>query len=420
MVSRIFLTSLLTLASAQSIGKLPEVHPKLQTWKCTKARGCKSQTSQIVLDALSHPLYQVNAPTLNCGDWGNGPNKTVCPDAATCAQNCIVEGIADYTKYGVKTEGANLHLNQLMDGKSVSPRVYLLDEAGENYEMLKLTGGELTFDVDSSKLPCGMNGALYLSEMEADGGKSKSSVATTGARYGSGYCDAQCYVYPFVNGEANLKAQGACCNEMDIWEANARATSIAPHVCNQTSLYRCTGPECEFNGVCDKWGCSYNPYGLGQHSYYGPSKQYTVDTSRPFTVVTQFPADANGKMTSIRRLYVQDGKIIKNAAVNITGTKAFDELNTEFCSRPGGGTFIPLGGIEGMGSALSRGMVLIFSVWWDVGGFMQWMDGGNAGPCNTTEGDPKNIVKIQPDPAVTFSGIRWGEIDSTYRARSME
>lgn len=45
-----------------------------------------------------------------------------------------------------------------------SPRVYLLNEAEDAYEMLQLTGQEFAFDVDMSKLPCGMNSALYLSE----------------------------------------------------------------------------------------------------------------------------------------------------------------------------------------------------------------------------------------------------------------
>ncbi|KAG9237477.1 putative endo-beta-1,4-glucanase celB [Amylocarpus encephaloides] len=321
-----------------------------------------------------------------------------------------MEGISDYASYGVRTEGANLYMKQLIDGRTVSPRVYLLDEAGENYEMLKLTGREFSFDVDMSKLPCGMNGALYLSEMEADGGKSE--LNTGGAAYGSGYCDAQCYVYPFVNGVANMKAQGACCNEMDIWEANARATSIAPHVCNQTSLYKCTGAECEFDGVCDKWGCSYNPYALGNKDYYGQGLQ--VDTNKPMTVVTQFPANAEGTMTAIRRLYVQDGKVIKNAALMVDGEAQFDEVNNEYCSRPGGGTYMNLGATEGMGGALSRGMVLIFSIWWDVGGFMNWLDNGSTGPCNATEGDPNVITQVQPDPAVVFSNVKWGEIDSTY------
>lgn len=72
-----------------------------------------------------------------------------------------------------------------------------------------------------------------------------------------------------------------------------------------------------------------------------------------------------------------------------------------------------------MGDAMSRGMVLIFSIWWDEGGFMQWMDGNStgAGPCNATEGDPKNIRLIEPNPAVTFSAVKWGEIGSTYKLK---
>jgi len=73
-----------------------------------------------------------------------------------------------------------------------------------------------TFDVDVSDLPCGMNGALYLSAMEMDGGRSKLNPA--GATYGTGYCDAQCFnTSAFINGVANVNELGACCNEMDIW-----------------------------------------------------------------------------------------------------------------------------------------------------------------------------------------------------------
>lgn len=48
---------------------------------------------------------------------------------------------------------------------------------------------------------------------------------------------------------------------------------------------------------------------------------------------------------------------------------------------------------------MSRGMVLAFAVWWDVGGFMDWLDGtaSGAGPCNSTEGNPEFIKTIQQD-----------------------
>ncbi|KAH7321982.1 concanavalin A-like lectin/glucanase domain-containing protein, partial [Rhexocercosporidium sp. MPI-PUGE-AT-0058] len=406
----------LTLTAALTPGPNPEVHPKLTTWKCTKAGGCKAQNSVIVLDQLAHPVYQVNNPSQNCGVWGSAPNATVCPDEATCAKNCIVDGISNYEKYGVKTKGDTLYMSQLDKNRNVvSPRAYLLNQKGDKYEMLKLSGNELSFDVDSSKLPCGMNGALYLSEMEEDGGK--SDLNPTGASYGGGYCDAQCFTFPFVNGVGNIDAKGACCNEMDIWEANAAATSIAPHTCNQTSLYKCTPGECAFDGVCDKWGCAYNPYGQGNKKYYG--RGLKVDTNRPFTVVTQFP-EVNGVMTEIRRLYVQDGKVIKNAAVNTTGVPGIDFINdANLCGKPGVATrYMDLGGTAGMGKALARGMVLIFSVWWDDSGFMNWLDSGNAGPCNATEGDPKVVLKVEPNPAVTWSKVKWGEIGSTYSGSS--
>ena len=189
---------LLGLTSAQTPGKSPEVHPRLQTYRCNLEDGCVRRNSQIVLDDLAHPVHQLVDTSLGCGNWGSAPNATVCPDEATCAKNCIVEGISDYAAYGITTSGNSMTMHQLVNGSDVSPRCYLLQENGEEYEMLKLTGNELSFDVDVSKLPCGMNGALYLSEMSETGGR--STLNPGGATYGTGYCDAQCYTYPFVNG----------------------------------------------------------------------------------------------------------------------------------------------------------------------------------------------------------------------------
>jgi cellulase len=405
-------SALLGLAAAQHPGSGPENHPRLTTWKCTIAGGCIEQNSAIVADALSHWVHQVDTPSLGCGDWGNPPNSTVCPDAETCQKNCVMEGIADYSQNGVTTDGAALTLDMLADnGNTLSPRVYLLSEDEQTYEMIQLTGNELAFDVDVSKLPCGMNGALYLSEMLEDGGK--SDLNTGGAYYGTGYCDAQCFTTPFINGEANIEGYGSCCNELDIWEANSRATHLAPHPCNQTALYKCEGDECAFDGVCDKNGCGYNPYGVGNKDYYGAGK--TVDTSKPFTVVTQFPADDAGNLKEYHRLYIQNGKVIKNAVVQLDYAPKQDFANDEYCEKTGAARYMDLGATEGMGAAMSRGMVLAMSVWWDEGGNMQWLDGGNSGPCDATEGAPSNIRNIQPDAAVTFSNIKWGEIGSTFK-----
>lgn len=201
---------LLGVATAQSVDSTPEVHPKLTTYKCTTAGGCVAQENAIVLESTQHSISQRDNAELSCGDWGYAPNATVCPDVATCQDNCVLTGMSDYTAKGVSTNGSSINLLMLdpVTGSSYSPRVYLLNEAEDAYEMITLTGQEFTFDVDMSKLPCGMNSALYFNEMPADGGASANpNVTVAGAPYGTGYCDAQCYVSTFVNGVVSSKIE---------------------------------------------------------------------------------------------------------------------------------------------------------------------------------------------------------------------
>ncbi|KAK5657980.1 hypothetical protein OQA88_2533 [Cercophora sp. LCS_1] len=418
---------LLSLASAQKIGTIPEVHPKLMTQLCTTSGGCVDRQLSLVTDALAHPIHAANDPSISC--TSSPLNATLCPDAATCAQNCVVEGI-EYGSIGVLATGSALTLRQyLFDGaqhKSVSPRLYLLAEDDMNYEPLRLLNQELTFDVDVSQLACGMNGALYLSEMDMSG--SRSDLNPAGAQYGTGYCDAQCFTTPsFINGIANLNASGACCNEMDIWEANARATVYTPHTCSGVGSFLCSGDDCiktaAGSGVCDKDGCGINPFGLGDKGFYGPGS--TVDTTKPLTVVTQFITDEAGDLAEIKRVYVQDGKVIPNTRETTNenvlrlGEAYEGALNDEYCAARNRSDFARLGGHKVMGESLKRGMVLIFSIWNSEGDFMSWLDGENNGPCNATEGDPALIRARIPDVQVTFSNIRWGDIGSTFNASGL-
>ncbi|EWG38580.1 endoglucanase type C [Fusarium verticillioides 7600] len=401
------------VAVAQTPDKGKEQHPKLETYRCTKAAGCKKQTNYIVADAGMHNIHQKNGA--GCGDWGQKPNATACPDEASCAKNCILSGMDSnaYKNAGITTSGNKLRLQQLINNQLVSPRVYLLEENKKKYEMLHLTGTEFSFDVEMEKLPCGMNGALYLSEMPQDGGKSTSKNSKAGAYYGAGYCDAQCYVTPFINGVGNIKGQGVCCNELDIWEANSRATHIAPHPCNKPGLYGCTGDECSSSGICDKAGCGWNHNRINVTDFYGRGKKYKVDSTRKFTVTSQFVANKQGDLIELHRHYIQDNKVIESAVVNISGVPKINFMNDKYCAATGATEYMRLGGTKQMGDAMSRGMVLAMSVWWSEGDFMAWLDQGVAGPCDATEGDPKNIVKVQPNPEVTFSNIRIGEIGST-------
>lgn len=99
------------------------------------------------------------------------------------------------------------------------------------------------------------------------------------------------------------------------------ATAMTPHPCK--------------GDTCDKGGCGYNPYASGQRNFWGPGK--TVDTSKPFTVVTQFAANGS-RLSQITRKYIQNGR-------QISGGGSISNCGPE------GST----GGLAGMGQALGRG-----------------------------------------------------------------
>ncbi|KAK2057160.1 family 7 glycosyl hydrolase [Colletotrichum caudatum] len=402
---------LCNLVSSQTPGKGTDNHPKIETFRCTVDNGCQKKTNYIVADSSQHAVKTLSG--VSCVNGDNPPNATACTTPEECASNCFIDGISDYEAVAVTTRGADIRMKIFNDsGAVIRPRVYLLEESKERYEMISLTGSEFTFDVDMTKLPCGLNAALYLSEMPSDGGKSSSSLNKLGPAWGTGYCDAQCFKTSFINGTGNLEGKGSCCNELDIWEANTRATHIAPHPCSQPWLYKCVGEECEKAGVCDKAGCSWNPNVINSTDYYGSGDDFKVDTTRKFTVVTQFPSE-NGKLKELRRMYVQDGKVIQNNVVNIEGPPKIDFMNDDYCQATGASEFSRLGGMGVMGDAMTRGMVLVMSVWWDEVTFMNWLDVGNNGPCNATEGKPSVASKIVSNPEVTFSNIRYGDINST-------
>ncbi|KAL4962223.1 concanavalin A-like lectin/glucanase domain-containing protein [Aspergillus stella-maris] len=451
----LLLTLTLTLPPqipAQRIGS-PESHPKLITHHCTLSTGCKPLNTSVVLDAATHNIHAFGDENIPCVTNGT-LDDTLCPDKESCAENCVVEGFSaeDYIAHGVHTEGETLTLTQYRDvgnGSlvSVSPRVYLLSsssseseeqEQEQEYEILSLLGQEFTFTVDVSLLPCGMNGALYLSSMSPTGGANKYNPA--GATYGTGYCDAQCYVTPWINGAGNVKGNGACCHEMDIWEGNSRATGFTPHAClyepgdvsgdgTGQGVYECTtdeecnGPTGENDSICDKWGCGFNPYALGDQEFYGRDDieiegGFAVDTTQPFTVVTQFLTSDNsttGDLVSIRRLYIQQGRLIHNALIPIGSSNTSTTLLSDRLCAATSSWFDSFGGMAGMGEPLGRGMVLAMSIWNDAGEYMQWLDGGDSGPCNATEGSPENIEATIPGTKVVFGNLRWGDLGSTFR-----
>ncbi|KAJ3129694.1 Exoglucanase 1 [Nowakowskiella sp. JEL0407] len=452
--SAIAASAFATLAAAQQVGtNTAETHPSLQVSTCTKSGGCVTKTQSIVLDGNWRWLHRTSDLT-NCYD-GNSWNTSICPDGKTCAQNCAIEG-ADYSgTYGITTSGNSLSLKLVTKGTygtNIGSRVYLMDSQ-TSYQLFKLKNKEFTFDVDVSNIGCGINGALYLVDMPADGGMSTQPNNKAGAKYGTGYCDAQCpHDIKFIGGEANVDGwagssndpnagkgkYGTCCTEMDIWEANNMGSAYTPHVCKSTGPYKCSGTDCgdgadRHSGVCDKDGCDFNSYRMGDTSFYGKGK--TVDTTKPFTVVTQFlTADGtdSGALSEIRRLYVQNGKVIPNSMTTLPLSGGpYDSVSDKFCAAQKSlfqdqDIYTQYGGLKPMGDALTRGMVLVMSIWDDHEANMLWLDssyptdqdptkpGIARGACPTDSGKPTDVETNQASSYVKFSNIKWGDIGSTY------
>eukprot|EP01120_Amphizonella_sp_Union-15-10_P009313 TRINITY_DN349_c0_g1_i3.p1 TRINITY_DN349_c0_g1~~TRINITY_DN349_c0_g1_i3.p1 ORF type:complete len:468 (-),score=83.57 TRINITY_DN349_c0_g1_i3:53-1426(-) len=447
------LLSLLAIALCQQPGTLQaEVHPPLTVQQCTNSSGCVSQSRSIVLDSNWRWTHKVGDYT-NCYT-GNSWDTSLCPDPTTCAANCALEGVDYAATYGITTSGSSLNIKFVTQGQygtNIGSRVYLMQD-DNNYQMFKLLNREFTFDVDVSNLPCGLNGALYFVEMMQDGGMSEYSGDKAGAKFGTGYCDAQCpHDMKFINGQANTidwkpspndknsgtGLYGTCCIEMDIWEANSKASAYTPHVCTVQTQTRCSGTQCgdgsnRYGGVCDKDGCDFNSYRMGDKSFFGQGQ--VVDTNKPFTVVTQFITNDgtdNGYLSEIRRIYVQDGKIIDNSRANFPNFRGYNSISDSFCTDQktlfgDRNDFAAKGGLKALGAALQRGMVLVMSLWDDHEVYMLWLDsdypvtsptttpGVARGPCSTSSGRPADVESQYPNSNVKFSNIKYGQIGSTF------
>ncbi|KAE8453227.1 hypothetical protein EG329_011294 [Mollisiaceae sp. DMI_Dod_QoI] len=438
------LASLLVAASAQQAGtNTAEKHPALQVSICT-ASGCKTSAQSIVIDANWRWLHTTSGYT-NCYT-GNAWNATICPDGVKCAANCALDG-ADYSgTYGITTTGNALKLNFITKGTqtNVGSRTYLMAAGSQTkYQMFQLLNQEFTFDVDVSNLPCGLNGALYFSEMDEDGGMARFSTNKAGAKYGTGYCDAQCpQDVKFINGQANSVGwnasandvnagsgqYGSCCNEMDIWEANVVSAAYTPHPCSVAQQTRCSGTDCGINAryssLCDADGCDFNSYRMGDTSFYGAGM--TIDTTKKFTVVTQFITNdgtSGGTLSEIRRFYVQNGVVIPNSQSTVAGVEG-NSLTDSWCGAQktafgDQNVFQTKGGLATMGAALKKGMVLVMSVWDDHTASMLWLDAPYP-PDKDAATAGVSRVNTAPDRAKRLIGRVVEDVKDTYTIKHVE
>ena len=58
---------------------------------------------------------------------------------------------------------------------------------------------------------------------------------------------------------------GACCAEMDLWEANSMSFALTPHPCETNEYFICETTNCggtyseeRYSGSCDPDGCDLN------------------------------------------------------------------------------------------------------------------------------------------------------------------
>jgi len=456
---------LFDLIVAQQAGNFEtEGNPTITLKECTLAGGCTSSTAKLTLDANWRWVHQVGSGTTNCYT-GDSWNTDICSDGLNCAQNCALEQVSadKYTNtYGVEQLPNGVKLNFVTDhqyGTNVGSRLYVMD-GDDKYKMFYLKNREFALDINVSNLFCGMNGAMYFVEMDEYGGKGLGNNQA-GAKYGTGYCDAQCpHDIKFISGEANVDGwvpnpkdfsnnmgigrYGSCCAEMDIWEANSMATAYTPHPCDIDGQLKCDGLECgdnsegqRYDGVCDKDGCDINPYRMGNPNFYGRGPEYEVNTLEPMTVVTQFlttDGTDTGDLSEIRRFYVQNGNIIGSPTSTILGPEDSDSITDDFCVAKKNlfgdvDDFTEKGGNKAMGDSLDRGQVLALSLWDDVEVNMLWLDsifpldkpstdpGVTRGECPGGESSTPTYVRDNyPDGYVTFENAAIGEIGSTLLA----
>lgn len=231
---------------------------------------------------------------------------------------------------------------------------------------------------------------------------------------------------------AGVGNHGACCAEMDVWEANSMATAFTPHSCDTPGYQMCTGDTCggtyssqRYSGTCDPDGCDFNSYRQGDTSFYGKGK--TVDTTKKITVVTQF---IGNPLTEIKRFYVQNGKTIPNSQSTIANNPG-NSVTTAFCDAQKAAfqdeySFKTHGGMTAMSNAMAKGMVLVMSLWDDHYANMLWLDstyptdstklGSARGDCPVTSGVPADVESNSASASVTYSNIKFGPIGSTFKA----
>lgn len=354
---------------------------------------------------------------------GTSWNTQYCPNSQSCIQNCFVAGVeqSEYENtYGVRSiengKGVSIQfVTKHQYGTTVGSRLYLLDEQGQNYFPINPLGKEVSFMLDNSQIPCGVNHAVYFTQIPLDGSSS------AGAAYGTGYGDAQCpRDIKLINGVVNTQGEiGACASEFDLAESNSRGWQGATvHPCkHEFGVQTCFGASgcgegtSRYTAECDKDGQGWNPYQLGNKTTYGKGVAYTINTEKPFRVRTQFWTDSAGNLDKIVQILEQDGK---SATFSLT-----DDIVQNIKQNTGDPNYFKsIGGMKKQGFGLKNN-VLVMSLWDDMSpSQMKWLDGVLSstdirGPCVTEPRDPSTLRQMYPDIQSKIYNIEINDLVTT-------
>ena len=168
----------------------------------------------------------------------------------------------------LETDGDTLNMYE-------NNRAWVLDHAYDDSVFWaykhKYQGGSVTFDVDMSEVGCGCAAGVYLAKLDDD-------ECTWGAY------------------EPGTRPQ---CASVDVMEANKYGFNTASY-------------PCEF-GVCEEVSqCQRRAQEVDRFAY-GPGLDYTIDTTKSFTVKTQFftnedETEEYTDITSIKTVLSQEGR----------------------------------------------------------------------------------------------------------------
>ncbi|PLW06683.1 hypothetical protein PCANC_25185 [Puccinia coronata f. sp. avenae] len=321
----------------------------------------------------------------------------------------------------------------------------------DKYFMFKLKNREFSFTVDVFKLPCGLNGALYFSAMDEDGGKAggtwpvpnteRATVTLNAPRMSNGLAARPTPKDGYPRRLIPTLERAPWDPAAPRWIYGRPTQSRKPSLLTRAknpNLQSVSARSAEMTPAADT---KLNVTKMDVISLLTDgAPRNSTDSTRRSTATRNLPSSPNSSLATEPTpdpfpksdgFTSKTGKTIKNEAVTLPGlAKPADSITEDFCAATKKFTsdvndFSLKGGMKGMDAALERGMVLVFSLWDDQMAHMNWLDstyppekpvtgpGVARGTCDVKAGDPTNVRAKFADATVEFSEVKIGPITNS-------